>query len=171
MIEIFERQLLPGWVYPCTVEDIRHQLTTLPAEDLEGLGSVGLIPSTRKNCSANGRYWGGLPPTRISLYSYHESLRYKQPAGTRPGDLDWGLSVEREFGMHVEKVGSRWFCQWSAENLRLFILEHVLIHEVGHHVQHMQRRRAGLWSDPGRQVKEQFAEAYACRYVRDRQRR
>ena len=109
MIAIFERPLLPGWVYPCTVDDIREQLSTLPAEDLEGIGAVGLVPSTRKNCSANGRYSGGLPPTNIYLYSHHESLRYKQAAGTRPGDLDWGLYVEREFGMRVEKVGSRWY--------------------------------------------------------------
>jgi hypothetical protein len=114
MITVFQRPLLPGWVYPCTVEDIRHQLSTLPAEDLDGLWAVALVPSTRKNCSANGRYhaggsrWhaGGRPT--IHLLSYPETLTYKQPAGTRQGDMETGFVIERQFGMRVEKVGSRW---------------------------------------------------------------
>ena len=66
-------------------------------------------------------------------------------------------------GMQVEKVGGRWYCRWSAEDLRLFMLEHVLIHEVGHHVQCTQRQRQGVDPWPSRRVSEQFAEAYACR--------
>lgn len=172
MIRIYERPLLPGWVYPCTVQDIRHQLEMLPAADLEGLWAVGLVPSTRRHCSANGRYYyypGGRPI--IHLLSYPETLTYKQPAGTRRGDIGTGLVIERHFGMRVEKIGSRWYCQWTAEDLRRFALEHVLIHEVGHHVQCMQRRRQGLPAWPSQRVSEQFAEAYACRYLRERERR
>src|SRR5207253_11105638 len=124
----------------CTVDDIRHQLSTLPAQDLDGLWAVGLVASTRKDCSANGRYYaggnryhaGGRPI--IHLHSYPETRTYKLPAGTREGDMETGFVIERHFGMRVEKVGSRWYCRWSAEDLRRFVLEHVLIHEVGHPV-------------------------------------
>jgi hypothetical protein len=170
MIIVFQRPLLPGWVYPCTLDDIHEQLSTLPAEDLAGLWAVGLVPSTRRDHSANGRYFGGARPI-IHLLSYRESLTYKQPAGTRQGDMEAGCVIERHFGMRVEKVGSRWYCRWSAEDLWRFILEHVLIHEVGHHVQYMERKRAGLQPWPSRRVSEQFAEAYACRYLRERRAR
>jgi hypothetical protein len=170
MITIFQRPLLPGWDYPCTVDDIREQLTRLPAEDLEGLLAVALVPSTRKDHSASGRYYVHDYPT-IHLLSYPEPLSYKQPAGTRQGDMEAGCVIERHFGMRVEKVGSRWYCRWSAEDLRRFTLEHVLIHEVGHHVQDMERERTGLKPWPSRRVSEQFAEAYACRYLRDRRAR
>jgi hypothetical protein len=168
MIRIYERPLLPGWVYPCTVDDIRHQLATLPVDDLDGLWAVYLFPSTRKACSANGRYYYRTERPTIHLLSYPESLTYKQPAGTRRGDMETGFMIERHFGLRMEKVGSRWYCRWSAEDLRLFALEHVLIHEVGHHVQCMQRQRQGIQPWPSRRVSEQFAEAYACRYLRER---
>ena len=82
--------------------------------------------------------------------------------------MDTGFVIERHFGMRVERVGSRWYCRWSAKDLRRFVLEHVLIHEVGHPVLRTQRLRQGVQPWPGRQVSEQFAEAYACRYLRER---
>ena len=63
----------------------------------------------------------------INLGSYPESLTYKLPLGTRQGAFRWGFAIEREFGMRVERVGGRWYCRWSAVDLRLFILEHVTI--------------------------------------------
>ncbi len=72
--------------------------------------------------------------------------------------------MELQFGMTVERHGSRYTCAWSADNLRRFILEHVLLHEVGHHVYHLQRRERGLPYHPNTVESEQFAEAYACRY-------
>jgi hypothetical protein len=68
--------------------------------------------------------------------------------------------------MQVERTGSRWRVHWQAEDLRRYILEHVLLHEIGHHVQKMQRLREGLRSRLPVAAKEQFAEAYAGRLRR-----
>src|SRR6476661_4215746 len=132
MIAIFERPVLPGWVYPCTVEDIRQQLSTLPAEGLEGLWAVGLVPSTRKG-RFSGLYWGGEKPY-IHTLAYEESLRYRYAGRARRGELERDQTVELQFGMRTEQRGNRWWCEWSPEDLRRYTLEHVLIHEVGHHV-------------------------------------
>jgi hypothetical protein len=164
-LTLFERPLLPGWVYPCTLEEIHEQLAQVPAADLEGLQAVGLVPSTRKDWKANARYSGGDEPV-ILIYSFAEDLVYKHPPHVRRGDLERGLGMELAFGMEIERMGARWFCRWHPENWRRFILEHVLLHEIGHHVQHMQRRRDGHSAELSVGVKEQFAEAYACRLRR-----
>lgn len=110
MIALFEEPLLPGWVYPCTLEDLRQQLSELPPDDLEGLHAVGLVPATRKDCSANARYWWGGKPT-IRVYSYRASLTYRQPAGVKLVHVRHGLAVELAFGMRVEQIGRRWVCR------------------------------------------------------------
>jgi hypothetical protein len=43
-------------VFPCTVDDLRERLAEFPSADLDGLNAVRLVPSTRRNIAANGRY-------------------------------------------------------------------------------------------------------------------
>ena len=163
MIRLFEAPLPAGaGVYPCTVEDLRERLAHFPPADVEDLWAVGLVPSTRKDCSAHARYFYPPKPS-IYVYSYAASLRIKQPAHTTQSDVERGLAVELAYGMDVELHGARWYCQWQREALRRFIVEHVLPHEVGHHVYGQRRRRAGLEHRPRTRESEQFAEAYALR--------
>ncbi len=56
-IHFFQRECLAGWMYPCSPEDMRDCLTRLPEQDLEGLWAVGLMPATRKDNEAYGRYY------------------------------------------------------------------------------------------------------------------
>lgn len=166
-IRFFERTIVPGWVYPCTLADIQAKLARLPEEDLEGLWAVGLAPSTRKDCNAHARYIFDTRPV-IYIFSYAASLTFKLMAHTKRSEIESGLAVELAYGMHVQRTGSRWLCQWEPENLRRFIVEHVLLHEVGHHVHYMHRARMGIHRPPTHRDTEQFAEAYALRYGRKR---
>ena len=161
-IRLFEKALPEGWVYPCTLEDLREQLLRLPLDDLRGLHAIGLAASTRRDHAANGRYCFGPAPV-IRLYSFPTDLRYKLPARTRSSEIECGLAVEQVYGLQVERVGSRYYLHWETSDLRRFILEHVLPHEVGHHVYHTRRREAGYVFRPGTAESEQFAEAYARR--------
>jgi hypothetical protein len=157
MIHVFERPLLPGWVYPCTVRDICQQLLRLPAEDLEGLWAVGLVPATRKNCGSYA-YHRGDKRSVIHICSEPESLEFKVYAN--------GINrfaVEIAYGMRVARRGNRWYCKWQAQDLRSYIIEQVLLHEVGHHIQYWQGEHKTRLSEP---VREQFADAYAYRQRR-----
>jgi hypothetical protein len=156
MVKVFEKPLHPGWVYPCTVEEIEQQLLTFPPTHLEGLAVICLVPSIRKEPGRYGCYYPGDKPT-ICLYSWPDSLTFKGSQRVKRRHIEHKLVVERSFGMQVEQIGSRWFCRWNREDWRHFILEHVLPHEIGHHV--------GEYCDPS----EQFAEDYALRYQRSRQ--
>src|SRR5207245_2271793 len=97
---------------------------------------------------------------RICLYGWPDSLINKFPQGTKRHHLAH-LDVQRSFGMQVEQIGTRWYCRWDREDWHRFALEHVLPHEIGHHV---DWRRGGALS-------EQFADDYALRYLRSLQRR
>jgi hypothetical protein len=165
-ITLFETPLGPGWIYPCTAEDIREQLGRLPPEDLAGLRHVELVPSTRKDCSANARYQYD-PYPAIYVYSYPDTLSHKLPPHTSLGRAELGCTLEREFGMRLEAVGARLFCRWEPEDLRRFILEYVLVHEVGHHVHWKERSSQALKPLTNRGAKEQFAEDYAIRFIRE----
>ena len=166
-IRLFERPLPPGWVYPCSLQDIRMRLAELPPADVDDLWAVGLAPSTWRDSAANARYLWGEKPV-ICVYSYPGTLCYRQPPHLDLKDVRRWLWVEVEYGMQVHRQGSRTVCSWDEQNLRHFILDHVLAHEIGHHVFRKQRIRVGLAQDVKRSVSEQFAEAYALRHHRSR---
>ena len=163
-ITIFERPLLPSYIYPCSVEDIHSSLARLPEIDLQGLAAVGLVSVTRKD-SAYARYFSKPKPV-IHLHSFPDTLTYKQPPNTKRSDIELGLADALSYGMRVEEVGSRWICYWAIEDLKRFYVDHVLLHEVGHHVYHQQRECAGLENKIKTRTKEQFAEDYAIRHQR-----
>jgi hypothetical protein len=166
MVHVFQTPLASeAWVYPCTASDLQERLSQFPPSDIEGLESVGLVPATARDHSANARYFRREKPL-IHIYSHPATLDYKQPAHVRGSHIVVGLAREIEFGMRVEQVGSRWLCRWDAAALRRFILEHLLAHEIGHHVHYAQRQRLGLGPPPSVREGEQFAEAYALRMAR-----
>ncbi len=158
----FEQPICDGWIYPCTLEEIKQRLSCFAVQDLEGIWAVGLAASTRKDHNANGRYLFGKKPS-ILLYSYPASYCFKLFPHTKRHDIEEKLAVELEYGMTVEQVGSRFVCHWQPEDLRRFILIHVLSHEVGHHIYHRQRQLQGLVHRSHTVESEQFAEAYAKR--------
>jgi hypothetical protein len=152
MVRVFEKPLHPGWVYPCTVEEIEEQLLTFPPEELAGLRVICLVPALRRDLEdrgVDGRY--DRYRAVIYLYGWPESFAYKYPKGWKRHHIEPNLVVERSFGMHVEQIGRRWYCRWDREDWRRFVLEHILPHEIGHHV-----------CGPS----EALAEEYALRYLR-----
>jgi hypothetical protein len=164
-IALFETPLLPGWFYPCSAEDICNQLDRLPSADLAGLATVGLVASTRKNCSAYARYCPSPSPT-IFVYSYPDTLSFKLAPHTPRGCAESSFTLQREFGMRLEAVGARLYCRWDPDDLRRYMLEYTLVHEVGHHVQWIDRWCQELKPLVNRGAMEQFAEDYAIRFIR-----
>lgn len=160
MIRLFQRPILPGWIYPCTLEDIKTKLETVPPNDLKNLYAIGLQASTKKDNSANGRYIYTDKPT-IYLYSFHDDFQYRLPTNTKRKDLLLGFEVEMKYGMTILGDDSKFTLNWTPDQLRNFILNHVLLHEIGHHVYFENRLKKGFKSNVNRADSEQFAEHYA----------
>lgn len=120
-----------GYIYPCTVGELKRQLRRVPAEYTEGLWQIRLSNQIRRYRDRDGDYLDG----EIRLFPYPERLIF--PASPRPSDpwdqewLAWGARL-------VDHAGVR-SLQWTLPALRRFILDHVLLHELGHH--HAAHRR------------------------------
>jgi hypothetical protein len=114
-----------GYIYPCTVGDLKRQLRRVPPEYLDGLWQIRLSNQVRRYRDRDGDYLDG----EIRLFPYPERLIF--PASPKPNDpwdqewLAWGARI-------VDDAGVR-SLQWTPEALRRFILDHVLLHELGHH--------------------------------------
>ncbi len=163
---LFERNLPEGWVYPCSLADVESVLRLLPESDLAGLWAVGMAPRAHHHDGSYAGYrWGSR--CVIHVYAVPADLAWLLRAGSKPRHWSHGPDTETRFGMIRERAGSRWMCRWDREDLRRFTLEHVLLHEAGHHVCHREREAAGLVLCPGNGNCEQYAEHYAIRRRRE----
>lgn len=143
-IKFLADRLPDGFMYPCNVSDIKKILSELPTEHLSGIKRIRL--SAQKMTSADASYCDGT----ISIYAVPKDLKFIY--SEKPPD-----SILREygrFGARWEMLGNNWYCYWKSEGYKKYILEHVLIHEIGHHIDdYLSMRRS--------YGKEKFAEQYA----------
>jgi hypothetical protein len=115
-----------GYIYPCNVGDLKRQLRRVPAGYLEGLWQVRLSNQVRRYRDRDGDYLDG----EIRLFPYPEALIFlPSPRPNDPLDREW---------LHW---GAQWVTsaagprlQWTRDALRRYVLDHVLLHELAHHV-------------------------------------
>ena len=175
-IPIFERPLPGGKKhrYPCTVNEIRRQLALVPEYDLEGLWAIGLWPCDFYHSDAYATYFRRHYPERkpmIVVWSDAGGLQFKLRRRCDPGYVERWFHVEAEYDIQMDNSGARTVCRWSKEDLSRYLVEHVLLHEIGHHVQYQQRQRSKLARRLPSNLQEQFAEDYAIRFNRQRKAR
>lgn len=171
-IRVFERPLPPGsdHHYPCAIEDLRRQLARVPEYDLEGLWAIGLAPADRSHryhYATCFRWKWRIGKPVIEIYSTKGASQFMLRGRIDSGSIQRRLRVELRFGLEVERCGSYVLCRWPAEAERRYIIEHVLLHEIGHHVLDQQRWRARLRYHFPDHAHEQFADDYALRLHRE----
>lgn len=143
-VAIIREALPPGWQYPCTDEELEAVLQELPAAWTARLRSVRW--TYRPEWGAHAR----TDRARIEIsYVVDEALR-------APGMVMGHGPEEVQFGARVEEdMGGRSLVWADRDALRIYILRHILIHELGHHV-----APTGMRVDD----EEAWAEAFAFRY-------
>jgi hypothetical protein len=140
-----------GHIYPCTARELKRQLRRVPPRYLEGLRQIRFSNQIRRFRDRDADYLDG----EIRLFPYPERLIF--PASPRPHDpwdqewLAWGAQVVDDGGVRS--------LQWTPAALRRYILEHVLLHELGHHyaaIQHLpdSERQA---EQVARRIREQLS--------------
>jgi len=138
-----------GYTHVVTEQDVRARLAALPASMTAGLDVVQLSRITRKKETfpCYGMQWG----TALYLYPIESELVeiYAQPPTPEQ---------RREAKMY----GGRWRCedgfwylQWTAETIRDYYLNNILIHELGH----LLDERNGSYTD-----RERYADWFAIEY-------
>ncbi|MCA9061264.1 MAG: hypothetical protein KDA85_22275 [Planctomycetaceae bacterium] len=115
-----------GYTHVVTAGEIRDRVEQLPAEYRESLDVVQLSRMTRKRrlFPCYGLQWG----TAVYLYPIEESL---QELYTRPPRPAQRIETEM-FGGRWVQDGAMWRLIWTFNTVRDYVLNNVLIHEIGH---------------------------------------
>jgi hypothetical protein len=163
MVPVTEEPLRAGWIYPCSVQEIQDRLSRLPPEDLEGIAAVELVPATRYEYDTYGEYFPEKRPT-IHIYAQPKDLAFRTRFGRR--HIACCLGDQVRFGLKVEDRGPRLLCTWDPTDLRVYVLEFVIPHEIGHHVCHQRRTRKNQAPCPGPRECERFADEYARQHCK-----
>jgi hypothetical protein len=143
-VELIVEALPTGWQHPCTTAELAATLRELPAAWTARLTSIRL--TYRPDWGAHAR----TDRARIEIsYIVDAALR-------APGPIMGEAPEELQFGARIEGSGrARHFVWPDMETVRVYVLRHILIHELGHHV-----------APPGLRYEEEeaWAEAFAFRY-------
>lgn len=139
-----------GFRHVVTADEVRERLARLPGYLRAPLDVVQLSCMTRKKRTfpCYGMQWG----TAIYLYPIEDSLveTYAQPP--KPAQ-----QIEaRMYGGRWNQVGeNRWQLTWTEETIKDFYLNNILMHELGHILDH----RNSSYVD-----RERYAEWFAIEY-------
>uniref|UniRef100_A0A7C2K047 Uncharacterized protein n=1 Tax=Schlesneria paludicola TaxID=360056 RepID=A0A7C2K047_9PLAN len=138
-----------GYVHPVTADEVRDRLAALPPAFARAVDVVQFSSMTRKRrlFPCYGMQWG----SNIYLYPIEASLRERYLRPPRPEQL-----IEAKmFGGVWSQEGPEWRLTWTPEAIRDFYLNNVLIHEIGHILDHRN-------TNP--HAREQFAIWFATEY-------
>ena len=146
-----------NYVHPVTEADIRERLAQLPLHLTRDLEVVQLSRMTRKRQTfpCYGMQWG----KSVYLYPIESNLVELYSVPPKPAQ-----QIEaRMFGAVWAQRNQCWTLTWTAESIRDFYLNNVLIHEVGHlndprNTTYRERERFANW----------FAIEYGYRATRGR---
>lgn len=139
-----------GYRHAVTAAEVRTRLNQLPAWMLQPLEVVQLSRMTRKKETAPcyGMQWG----STLYLYPIEHSLTEYFDRPPKP----IVFNEARMFGGRWEQLSDcEWQLAWTAETLRDFYLNNILMHELGHL---LDERNTGYVD------RERYAEWFAIEY-------
>ena len=124
----------PGFIHPVTAVEVRERMSLLPKGVVEKIEVVQFSRMTRKRqlFPCYGMQWG----SSVYLYPIEESL---VETYTRPPTPQQQIEA-RMYGGRWSEAGGEWTLSWTLETLKDFYLNNVLIHEIGHILDHRNTR-------------------------------
>lgn len=139
-----------GYMHPVTAAEVRERIALLPEEFREVIEVVQFSRMTRKRLTfpCYGMQWG----FSVYLYPIEESL---VETYSRPPRPDQRIEAAMYGAEWREADDGHWNLHWTAESIRDFYLNNVLIHEIGH----LNDSRNTSYRD-----RERFANWFAIEY-------
>ncbi len=139
-----------GYRHVLTPQEIRRRLAQLPARMLERLDVVQLSRLTRKKLSfpCYGMQWG----TAVYLYPMESSLVECYASPPRPAQVN---EARMYGGRWVQAAVDEWHLVWTEAAIKDYYLNNILIHELGHLVDHRNESCAD---------RERYAEWFAIEH-------
>lgn len=156
-IKYYETPLHDEFIRPCSLEDIVETLQTVPERFLKSLCGIYSPGGTRKQAqvaySRKFRY-GAYCRGFITLFPFPKKL-LKQYFPSPPAP-----HIQHEYyRSHVKtyQQGNSWVVEFDEAALRTFYLKDVLLHEIGHHLDWLRRKKM-------EKLTEEFAQWFASEY-------
>lgn len=159
---LLEENPSKGFVFPISGQEVLRHLRTYPSEAIEGITHIwlrrakktefesGTLPMAEFICGSGVRV--------IVLYPWAKDLTLW--FGTKkPNAKD--LHHYARWTEDLICKRSQWYLRWTPEALKRFYLDHLLAHEIGHHVDWYARH----WSKANQKQREEFAEQYAWQWL------
>ncbi|WPH23473.1 hypothetical protein [Variovorax paradoxus] len=145
------------YVFPVSVEEAAAALERLPAQHREGITHIWLRGRTRHQAGPDAslaEFICGSGVRVVVLYAWPAdgvlTLGRRQPPR---GEIAHFI----RFGGVLRQTRGSWTISFEMAGLRRFYLEHLLCHEVGHHVDWFTR----FWSKANAKKVEAAADQYA----------
>lgn len=139
-----------GYRHVLSPDDVRQRLATLPAEFIKPLEVVQFSRMTRKKQSfpCYGMQWG----SSLYLYPIEESLVEYYTSPPKPSQVN---EAKMFGGRWVHDAPNVWKLVWTEPAIRDFYLNNILIHELGHLLDHRNSRTVD---------RERYAEWFALEF-------
>lgn len=133
-----------GYIHPVTSQEVLERIQELPARFVRELEVIQFSRMThkRRTFPCYGMQWG----RSVYLYPIEANLVELYTAPPKPAQR-----IEAQmFGAVWSQQGRFWSLSWTADTIRDFYLNNVLIHEIGHlndprNKSYRQRERFANW--------------------------
>ena len=158
-VKVWERPLNEAFLRPYTIQDIEKTLASVPLEFLVRLRHILLLGGTKKQGQGADRYFrfGGYHNNAMISLSAFPKKMVRFSSRTRPHQTQEYIRA----GAVCRQEGKYTIIEFNEQSLKTFYLRDVLIHEIGHHVDWLRRRR---WSELTEEFANWFAGEYGFRY-------
>lgn len=140
VLEIFERPLHPEFIRPCSIDDVLGVLQKIPPEFLLGLSRLYLLGGSAKQIRM--KY-----PSQLGAYDFFDQRIFLASWPRRDLVCYWKtlppphiLIEQKKAGMQVVRVKDQWESRMDEESLRRYVLDSVLLHEIGHHIARREKK-------------------------------
>ncbi len=144
--------------FPLTGEETIKALKALPEDDYEGITHVWLRRFKKSDYIENqvplACFICGSGVRVVVLYPWANDMLLSYGAKKPSNKI---LNEAEKFNAKIIKKGKTWFSKWTIEGLRKFYIQHLLYHEVGHHIDWYNRQ----WSKANSKTVEEYADQYA----------
>jgi len=147
------------FMFPITVDEAVERLKQLPSEHATCITHLWLRRLRKKDYEAGDHpfacfIWGS-GVRLIVLYPWPADLTLRYVGARKPTAKQ--LRAFEPWCTDLVKREGQWCLNWTLEGLRGYYLDHLLLHEVGHHVDSLRRR----YSHASAKQAENFSDSYA----------
>ncbi len=152
-----------GFFFPLSGAEALEAIEALPKKVSKGITHIWLRRAKGRDLDRNrlplAEFICGSGVRVVVLFPWRNDLSFCWGRKKPKGEL---ANAYQKFGAEFSRRRGWWYAQFTDKGLRRFYIEHLLYHEVGHHVDSYHR----LWSKANSKVLEDSANEYAVSWAK-----